>query len=109
MGSSGAAKGTKRSLRKAKVLGTMKELNILGIRARPSPLNEVDAQLIQLASNLQLVLYREGDALLLRPVPKGSVIKSTRLFELNLSQSPKPPSKNYRPFWRNFTIIGVGE
>jgi len=87
MGSSGAAEGAKRSLRKAKLLGFEKELYVLGIRARPSPLNEVDTQFIQFASNLQLVFYGEGDALLLRTVSKGGVI------ELNGFQVPSPLTK----------------
>ena len=75
MRSSGAAKGTQHRLGEVEVLGSLEELHILRIGARPASLNEVDTQFIQLAGNLYLVLNRKGDALLLRPISKGSVIK----------------------------------
>ena len=62
----------------------MKKLNVLGIGARPSPFDEVDTHFIQLADNTQLIHHGEGDALLLRSIPQGSIM------ELDFSQLLAP-------------------
>ena len=38
-------------------LRQVEEFRVLGVGTRPAPLNEIDAQFIQLPSNLEFVLY----------------------------------------------------
>jgi len=68
-----------------KVPGSTKELCVLGVGPRPTTFNEMNAQFVQLAGNLQLVLHREGDTRLLGAVSESGIV------ELNVFQLPGPP------------------
>ena len=50
-------------------LAALEELRVLGIGARPAALDVVDAQLVQLPGDMQLVHHREGNAFALGAVP----------------------------------------
>ena len=53
----------------------MEELGVLGVGPGPAPLDEVDAQFVQLPGNLEFVLDGERNALLLRAVPQRGVVQ----------------------------------
>ena len=53
--------------------GALEKLLVLGIRARPAAFDVVDAQLVQLLGNEQLVVHGERDGLALRAVPERGV------------------------------------
>ena len=66
-------------------LRQMEELGVLGVGAGPAPLDEVDAQFIQLPSNLEFVFDGERNALLLCAVPQRSVV------QFHFSHDSNPP------------------
>ena len=57
-----------------KALGALKELVVLGVRPGPSPLDVVDAQLVELLCDPDLVGGDERDILRLGAVPERRVI-----------------------------------
>ncbi|OPZ93234.1 MAG: hypothetical protein BWY73_00421 [candidate division TA06 bacterium ADurb.Bin417] len=50
------------------------EFLVLGVAAGPAALDEIEAELVQLAGELELVLEGEGDLLPLAAVPQGGVV-----------------------------------
>src|SRR2546430_15686427 len=75
------AEGRELRLPQRDALHATKEFRVLGIRAGPSPLDVADAEGVQPASDLDLVLSRKGESFALRAVAQGGVVdrKSTRL------------------------------
>ena len=55
-------------------LGAPEELGVLGIGARPAALDVADAELVEVPRDVQLVLDREVEALLLSAVAQGGVV-----------------------------------
>ena len=55
------------------LLGPGEELDVLGVGAGPAALNEGDAEVVELLGHPQLVVDREGEALLLAAVPENGV------------------------------------
>ena len=70
-----AAESRQRGMPQPQRLGALKELRVARIGSGPSPLNEMNAQLIQLAADRQLILHRQRYALPLRAIPQRSVIQ----------------------------------
>ena len=66
--------------------GAAEELDVLGVRARVAALDVVNAEAVQHARNLQLVLHREGQTLALGPVSKR------RVEQLDLHRVSSPAS-----------------
>src|SRR5689334_10229578 len=66
----GRTESGKFSVVKLQFLCALKENFVLWIRARPTAFDIVDAQLIQLFGDEQLVIYRKGDRLALGAVPE---------------------------------------
>ena len=73
----GASRGTERDERAGGELqfrrGAREEFDVLRVGARPSTLDEVHAEKIQLFGDAQLVLHRRGDALHLQSVAQCGV------------------------------------
>src|SRR5207248_7369095 len=84
-GAAGAAKRDQIRSLQVQVARLFEERAVLQIGARPAPLDVVDAELIQLARDPELVVQREVDALPLRAVPQRRVIEV-----YHLSGSPAP-------------------
>src|SRR5579875_1827564 len=53
----------------------LEELHVLGIAARPSPLDVVDPKLVELLRDPQLIVGGEGDPRPLGPVPQRRVVE----------------------------------
>ena len=56
------------------ILGTLEELDVLRVRTRPTALDEIDAEGIEMLGNAQLVIARETEPLHLRAVTQRGVI-----------------------------------
>jgi hypothetical protein len=69
----GAAERRQLGVFQLQLAGPAEELDVLGVGARVAALDEVNAEPIQHARDLQLVLDREGEALALCSVPKRRV------------------------------------
>ena len=67
-GPAGAAEGGELRMVQLGVGGGLEKVDVLRIRARPSPLDVVDGKFIQQTQDLQLVPSREGDSFTLGPV-----------------------------------------
>jgi hypothetical protein len=56
-------------------LCSSKELSIPRVRTRPAALNKVNAQLIKLLANLELVFNGKGNTFLLGTIPESGIVK----------------------------------
>jgi hypothetical protein len=73
-GMTGRPEGGQLRVSQGQRAGPHEELGVLGVGARPAPLDVVDAHFVQHAGDLELVLNGEGDALHLSAVAEGSVV-----------------------------------
>src|SRR3989442_1747736 len=74
----GPSRRTKRgdlSVAQAESAGASKELGVFRIRAGPAAFYVVDADLVELTGDLQLVLHGQTDPLHLRAVAEGCVVQ----------------------------------
>src|SRR2546430_13257956 len=80
------AEGRELRLPQRHALHATKEFRVLGIRSGPSPLDVADAEGVQPAGDLDLVLSRKGESFALRAVAQGRVRSEEHTSELQ-SQS----------------------
>ena len=69
--------------RSSSLPGAGEELGVLGVGARPTALDEADAQLVELARDGELVGDREVETLLLRAVAQGGVVDVERALQVH--------------------------
>jgi hypothetical protein len=74
VGPAGGAEGGQLRVGESEVAGPSEELGVLGVGAGPAALDVIDAELVELAGDPELVLEGEGDALALRAVTQGGVV-----------------------------------
>ena len=84
VGRAGRAKGGDFGVLPGHLGGALKELDILGVRARPAAFDEGHPQVVQPAGNVQLVVAREGDIFALRAVAQGGIVDLDHDFHLTL-------------------------
>src|ERR1051326_8286549 len=73
LGETRGAEGGQPRVIEIEVRGAREKLFVLRIRPGPAALDEIDAQIVQLLRNRELVLHRERDGLALRSVAEGRI------------------------------------
>src|SRR4029077_10946573 len=67
------AEGGELGMLQIELAGPAEKLLVLGIRSRPAAFDVVDAQLIQLLGNDELVIHRERDGFALRAIAESGI------------------------------------